>query len=138
MRENQKRWEEAEARQREEEELQKERRRQEAMARAVKAAPLIAVGTSHTVCLRADSTVVAVGDNRRGQCDVGGWKLFNSIDTLEQERIATLSKERLSLQTELANLKGLFSWGTRRELEARLANIEVQLAVRLCGTSRLT
>lgn len=31
------------------------------------------VGTGHTVGLRADGTVVAVGDNSYGQCNVGEW-----------------------------------------------------------------
>ena len=34
----------------------------------------ISAGWSHTVCLKADGTVVAVGDNEDGQCDVSGWK----------------------------------------------------------------
>ena len=35
--------------------------------------PMVAAGGSHTVGLKADSTVVAVGDNEWGQCDVGSW-----------------------------------------------------------------
>ena len=112
----------------------------------------IAVGNSHTVGLKADGTVVAVGRNYDGRCDVSGWKLFNSLDTLEQERetakaerqrqeaeakakaeaerqakIDALEREKQSLQRELANLKGLFSGGKRRQLEARLAQIEEEL-----------
>ena len=33
----------------------------------------ISAGSSHTVGLKADGTVVAVGDNDHGQCDVSGW-----------------------------------------------------------------
>ena len=33
----------------------------------------IAAGQHHTVGLRSDGTVVAVGDNDDGECDVGGW-----------------------------------------------------------------
>ena len=33
----------------------------------------ISAGSHHTVGLKADSTVVAVGDNDHGQCDVSGW-----------------------------------------------------------------
>ena len=33
----------------------------------------LSVGVNHTVGLKADGTVVAVGDNKNGQCDVGGW-----------------------------------------------------------------
>ena len=31
------------------------------------------IGRGHTVGLREDKTVVAVGDNQYGQCDVGNW-----------------------------------------------------------------
>ena len=83
------------------------------------------------------------------------WKLFNSIDTLKQEREdakkrwqeeqkrrdaernrymeeharkrATLESERNALQTELAKLKGLFTGKRRKEIEARLAEIEAEL-----------
>ena len=34
----------------------------------------ISAGQKHTVGLKADGTVVAVGYNKYGQCDVGGWK----------------------------------------------------------------
>ena len=34
---------------------------------------LVAAGRSHTVGLRSDGTVVAVGWNEYGQCEVGGW-----------------------------------------------------------------
>ena len=33
----------------------------------------ISAGMYHTVGLKADGTVVAVGDNGKGQCDVSGW-----------------------------------------------------------------
>ena len=33
----------------------------------------VSAGGSHTVGLRADGTVVAVGWNQYGQCDVSGW-----------------------------------------------------------------
>jgi preprotein translocase subunit YajC len=35
--------------------------------------PMVATGGLHTVGLEADGTVVAVGRNDHGQCDVGGW-----------------------------------------------------------------
>ena len=37
--------------------------------------PMVAAGYSHTVGLKSDGTVVAVGENAYGQCDVDGWKL---------------------------------------------------------------
>ncbi|MDQ0888564.1 alpha-tubulin suppressor-like RCC1 family protein [Paenibacillus sp. V4I9] len=33
----------------------------------------IAAGRRHTVGLKSDGTVTAVGDNKYGQCDVSGW-----------------------------------------------------------------
>lgn len=135
----------------------------------------------HTVGVKKDGTVVADGKNEEGQCFVQGWKLFNSIDTLEQEReeaaakrrrkeeeaeaerqrllaeeerrrkeaeaeaeakrkrkeaeaaaarrakIAALEAEKASIQAELHNIKGLFSGGKRRELEARLVKIRGEL-----------
>jgi alpha-tubulin suppressor-like RCC1 family protein len=35
--------------------------------------PMVAAGDTHTVGLKYDGTVVAVGDNYIGQCDVGNW-----------------------------------------------------------------
>jgi len=34
---------------------------------------VVAAGTEHTVGLKSDGTVVAVGDNSSGQCNVGSW-----------------------------------------------------------------
>ena len=94
---------------------------------------------------------------RRSQLQ--SWKLFNSLDTLEQERetakaerqrqeaerrrqeaeakakaeaerqakIDALNTEKQSLQAELPTLKGLFSGGKRRQIEARLAQIGEEL-----------
>jgi len=36
--------------------------------------PMVAAGGVHTVGLKSDGTVIAVGDNSAGQCDVGGWR----------------------------------------------------------------
>ena len=91
-------------------------------------------GYYYTVGLRSDGTVVTVGYNKDGRCDVSGWKLFNSLDTLEQERaetkkrrIAQLQQQKTALQTELAGLKGLFTGKRRREIEAQLMQIENEL-----------
>ncbi len=40
----------------------------------------IATGLFHTVGLKTDGTVVAVGDNSNGQCDVSTWKDIVAID----------------------------------------------------------
>ena len=43
------------------------------------------------------------------------------------ERITSLNSEKTTLQTELANLKGLFTGKRRKEIEARLSQIETEL-----------
>ena len=77
---------------------------------------------------------------------ISKWKLFSSIDTLESEREsartnraekdkqeekenrkAILAEENDILRTELSGLKGLFSGVRRRQIEARLAEIETEL-----------
>jgi alpha-tubulin suppressor-like RCC1 family protein len=40
-------------------------------------APQVSAGESHTVGLESDSTVVAVGNNDHGECEVGGRLLAN-------------------------------------------------------------
>ena len=101
----------------------------------------VSAGRYHTVGLKSDGTVVAVGRNVEGQCDVSDWRLFQSVDTLEEEReearkrreqekachIAQLQQQRADVQSELANLKGLFTGKRRREIEAQLAEIDSKL-----------
>ena len=104
-------------------------------------------GNNSMYGIRKDGTVVATDDER-----VSGWRLFNSIDTLEQERVEGLARakaERIAkekaeaerrvqeraailaeqdgLQAELSQLKGLFSGKRRREIEARLAELSTAL-----------
>ena len=101
----------------------------------------VSCGGNHIIGLRADGMVLMVGSNKYGQCSYKGYKLFNSIETLEQEReqakakieaerrekIASLEAEQAALNEELANLKGLFSGKRRKEIEARLAEIASEL-----------
>ena len=79
--------------------------------------------------------------DKGGACNVEKWKLFNSLDTLQEEhkesvhrqeeaqaqRRAALDAERTALQNELASLKGLFSGKRRKEIEVRLAAITKEL-----------
>ena len=140
---------------------------------------IVAVSTEghHTVGLKSDGTVVAVRDNDYGKCHVSDWKLFQNLETIEEEREqarlrrekeaekarkreeqlraerekakrekaerekaerekaerekaerkAALEREKTALQTELANLRGLFTGKRRREIESRLAQIEKDL-----------
>jgi tetratricopeptide (TPR) repeat protein len=49
------------------------------------------------------------------------------IKMYKQKRSATLNSEKFALQTELANLKGLFLKMRRKQIEARIAEIETEL-----------
>ena len=108
-------------------------------------------GVDFTVGLQTDGTVVAAGSNQYNECEVTDWQLFSSAEDLDnlkekqetrrrrgeearqaiarlrKERIATLKLEFVSLQTELSNLKGLFTGKRRKEIEARLTEIEAEL-----------
>lgn len=115
----------------------------------------IFAGLSCTVGLKSDGTVIDAG-LRAGGVELQKWKLFRSYENIEQERveaknrleaerqrqeaerqrqeaerqskIAELNTQKQSLQMEIANCKGLFSGGKRKELEARLAQIEKELS----------
>ena len=103
--------------------------------------------------LKNDGTVIAGvagarDKDRQAYCKAQKWRLFNSLDTLEQERTekrsvwqatkeqvkrkkaekrVALEAEQASLQAELANLKGFFTGKRRKEIGARLAEIETEL-----------
>ena len=109
----------------------------------------IAVGWSHTVGLRIDGTIVAKGDNKNGQCKVSKIKLFENLEELEkkqheaelfeeqarlqkikrerEQHLQELTEEQKKLNSELSALKGLFSGKRRKEIEARLAEIDAEL-----------
>ena len=105
----------------------------------------VAANRFHTVGLKSDGMVVACGSNSDGRCDVSGWKLFDNFDDVvnravaEEEkrkaaaekrrldRIAALEAEKQRIETELPHIKGLFSGGKRRDMENRLAEIEIEL-----------
>ena len=48
-------------------------------------------GHTHTVGLKSDGTVVAVGENSRGQCDVDSWKNIVSICAGENHTVGLRS-----------------------------------------------
>ena len=45
----------------------------------VQAQALLSVGSTHTVGLKADGTVLAVGNHASGQCDVSGWEKIVAV-----------------------------------------------------------
>ena len=96
----------------------------------------VAAGAQHTVGVRLDGTVVAVGNNKSGQCEVSDWKLFSDLGAWMEKIIAAevrrqerevLAGERRALKKELASLHGLFSGKRRKEIEERLAEIDLEL-----------
>ena len=105
----------------------------------------VADGIICTVGLKSDGTVVTCGENEYGQCNVSGWKLFDNFDDVVNravaeeekrkaaaekqrlERIAALEAEKEDLQIELSNLRGLLSGISRKGIERRLAEIEIEL-----------
>ena len=103
---------------------------------------LIAAGRNHVLGLHSDGTLEAIGSNESGMCNVDGWKLFQSLHTLEQERgraaeqaerrkkeyAIMLSTEWNALQNELASLKGILAGIRRKEIEARLGDIQKELS----------
>ena len=104
---------------------------------------IVAIGAQYrySMGVKADGTVVFASEKDRRLKEeleaMKDWKLFDSLDVLVQAREtmrdkmlgkrAALNDETQSLQRELANLKGLFSGGKRRQLEVRLAQIEEEL-----------
>lgn len=61
---------------------------------------MIATDGICTVGLKVDGTVVAVGGKKYGQCDVQDWKLFNSLDTIEQERSEAKARQEAEAEAE--------------------------------------
>jgi hypothetical protein len=53
--------------------------------------PMVAAGWSHTVGLRANGTVVAVGSNYLGQCSVGDWTDVTAVATGSSHTVRTKS-----------------------------------------------
>lgn len=97
------------------------------------------------VGLKSDGTVLAVGD-MDSYGDPRGWRLFTDIETFDEEcqrerplarkrklqemnaqRRTQLREEQIRVSTELKCLRGLFAGKRRKELEARLAEIETEL-----------
>ena len=98
----------------------------------------VAADMGHTVGLKSDGMVVACGSNSDGRCDVSGWKLFDNFDDVVNravaeaekqrlDRIAALEAEKQRIETELPHIKGLFTGKRRKEIENRLAEIEIEL-----------
>lgn len=105
----------------------------------------IDAGGFNTIGLHSDGSVVATGTNDDGEINVSDWKLLVSKEMLEKlnekkrailkvkpvslkrERTGLLD-EQTKLQVELPTLKGLFSGGRRKQIEARLAEIPTRLA----------
>lgn len=109
----------------------------------------VAAAKTFTVGLRTDGTLVV-----SGECpwknEVESWKLFDNLEAMEKACEAydeaekakqaalngeaadlrfkwnQLYREESDLQNELSHLKGLFAGKRRKEIEARLADIQAQ------------
>ena len=117
----------------------------------------ISVSNYFIAGLRSDGTVVTkdskYGTDESEHQRVKEWKLFNSLDTIEQEleeaaerrqieaerkaqeeaerkakRTAELNSEKDALNSEYSNLKGLFTGKRRKEIEAKLREIDRELS----------
>jgi len=53
--------------------------------------PIVDAGGCHTVGLKSDGTVVTVGDNKHGQCDVGNWTDITQVAAGEGHTIGIKS-----------------------------------------------
>ena len=95
----------------------------------------IDAGYEYLIGLRKNGTVVATGSDVKKIQGVLSWRLFNNVDTIENEiktireqkrdrltdELAAAANDKNNVETELANLKGLFSGKRRKELEAQIA-----------------
>ena len=104
----------------------------------------VAVFGSYTVGLRSNGTVIIAGDAQLNGY-VSGWKLFNSINTLEadrnavierakshskaekEKRISELMAEKNELESKLSSISSLFGGSKKAKIEARLAEIASEL-----------
>ena len=98
--------------------------------------------------LKSDGTAVTAEGSYYHPDDVADWKLFDSNDTLEEERASKMPRalekwemerlekkwqeeklqtEKSALKAKLANLPGLFTGKRRRKIEEQLAEIEYEL-----------
>jgi alpha-tubulin suppressor-like RCC1 family protein len=53
--------------------------------------PMVAAGQGYTVGLKADGTVVAIGNNKYGQCNVGGWTDITQVAAGEYHTVGLAS-----------------------------------------------
>jgi len=53
--------------------------------------PMVAAGLIHTVGVKSDGTVVAVGNNEEGQCDVDGWTDITQVAAGEEHTVGVNS-----------------------------------------------
>ena len=53
--------------------------------------PELACGNFHTVGLKTDGTVVAVGPNSMGQCDVGGWTNIQQVAASYNQKLCLMN-----------------------------------------------
>ena len=77
----------------------------------------VCAGVFHTVGLKSDGTVVAVGGGK--SCDVGAWRLFQNVDTLEEEQEAARKRR----EQEAAERRAAEARAAAREAEEKTRQI---------------
>lgn len=102
----------------------------------------ISAGNSHTVGLKADGTVVATKYKgspqfNYGQCNVSAWKLFQNINSLEEERAAALRKRKEEQAAVLKKKEEERAAALKKQEEERAAALRKQEEERVLEEARL-
>ena len=96
----------------------------------------VCAGYGYTIGVRKDGRVLATGTNKSGQINITSWKLFRDYTCIAEDRqkykelkeqLKYLNMRKGAYDTELANLKGLFTGKRRKELETEIASMNTQI-----------
>ena len=79
----------------------------------------ISAGYSHTVGLKSDGTVVAVGDNKNGKCNVRNWSDISAVfaDTSHTIGLKRNGTVVVAGQHPYCNLNSLYNWSNISQIE---------------------
>ena len=71
----------------------------------------VAAGLRHSIGLKSDGTVVAVGDNSKGQCDVGAWNMPR-VEIADSKAELEKSEGYIAIASTSTNIFGIRKDGT--------------------------